>query len=103
MPEKREANRPKGYYSKGCWQAEKKSDYQGHKAWFIGKEILLIGTSNTTFGNIVGINHLDLVLEWIGAKVCGKICVPHIDKKFAKNDIRVDERLNERILKFVNC
>ncbi len=85
------------------WTFKKMIDDSGYPSWFIGKEILLIGTSNTTFGNIVGINHLDLVLEWIGAKVSGKICVPHIDKKFANNDIRVDERLNERILKFVNC
>ncbi len=85
------------------WTFKKMIDDSGYPSYFKGKEILLMGTSNTTFGNIVGINHLHNILEWIGAKVCGKVCVPNIDKKFANNDIQVDERLNERILKFVNC
>lgn len=85
------------------WSFKKMIDDSGYPSYFIGKEILLMGTSNTTFGNIVGINHLDNILEWIGAKVCGKVCVPQIDKKFANNNIRVDERLNERVLKFINC
>ena len=85
------------------WTFKKMIDDSGYPSYFKGKEILLIGTSNTTFGNVVGVNHLANILEWIGAKVGDKVFVPHIDVKFANNDIQVDERLNERILKFVNC
>ena len=85
------------------WSFKKMIDDSGYPSYFKESEILLMGTSNTTFGNIVGINHLDNILEWIGAKVCGKVCVPQIDKKFANNNIRVDERLNERVLRFINC
>jgi len=69
-----------------------------------GKEVLLIGTSNSTFGNIMGITHLQYILEWVGAKVYQKIiCVPQIQVKFANDNIIIDERLNEAVLAFCNC
>ena len=85
------------------WTFKKMIDDSGYPSYFENKNILLVGTSNTTFGNIVGINHLALVFEWIGARVIDRICVPHIDKKFANDDIQVDERLNDTVIAFANC
>lgn len=77
-------------------------DDSGHPSWLKGIPILLIGTSNTTFGNIMGITHLKHILEWIGADVFPKlICVPHIDKKFANNNIIIDERLQKNLNEFI--
>jgi chromate reductase len=78
-------------------------DASGYPSRFSEKRILLIGTSNTSFGNIMGITHLQHILNWIGANVYHKrICVPHIDKKFEHNNIKVDERLRETLSNFVN-
>jgi hypothetical protein len=76
-------------------------DDSGWPSWLKSKKILLIGTSNTTFGNIMGITHLKQILEWIGADVSPKlVCVPKIQEKFANNDIIVDPRLNETVIEF---
>lgn len=85
------------------WTFKKMIDFSGYPSSLEGKSILLIGTSSSTFGNLLGISQLSSILGWVGANVYGKqICVPFIDKKFSKNDILVDERLNEEVLKFVN-
>jgi NAD(P)H-dependent FMN reductase len=78
-------------------------DDSGYPSAFEGKQILLIGTSNTTFGNIVGINHLSHILDWLGAAILEKVCIPFIQEKFANDDIKVDERLNEALIGFANC
>jgi NAD(P)H-dependent FMN reductase len=76
-------------------------DDSGHPSKLKGKRVLLIGTSNTTFGNVMGITHLKQILEWIGADVSPKlVCVPHIDDKFEDNNIVIDSRLNQTILEF---
>ena len=77
-------------------------DDSGYPSWLKGIPVMLIGTSNTTFGNIIGISHLKHILEWIGADVFPKlICVPHIDKKFANNNIIIDERLQKNLNEFI--
>jgi NAD(P)H-dependent FMN reductase len=78
-------------------------DTSGHPSKFKGKPILLIGTSETGFGNVMGITHLQHILEWIGANVWNKrICIPFLSTKFSNNNIVIDERLNKNVTKFVN-
>lgn len=78
-------------------------DASGYPSRFKDKPILLIGTSNTTFGNVMGITHLQQILEWVGANVWNKkVCIPHIQNKFVDNNIEIDERLNENVNNFVN-
>ena len=56
-------------------------DNSGYPSKFKGKKILLIGTSESTFGNIMGISHLKYILEWIGANIYHKlICIPKISE-----------------------
>jgi hypothetical protein len=81
-------------------------DNSGYPSSFKGTNVLLIGTSNTSFGNILGITQLDAILEWIGAEVFNKkICIPFISEnvtKFAglQNEEHL-ERLNSSIRKFL--
>ncbi len=78
-------------------------DSSGYPSRFKGKKVLLIGTSETDFGNVMGITHLQHILEWIGAEVFNKrICIPRLSKKFEDNNIKVDERLEKAVNNFVN-
>lgn len=80
---------------------KKMIDDSGYPSFFKGKEVLLIGTSSGNFGNIMGITHLQYVLEWVGAKVFNqKICVPEIGKKFEFNikDARIKDAINEFVI-----
>ena len=85
------------------WTFKKMIDDSGYPSIFEDKNIFLVGTSNTTFGNIVGINHLANIFEWVGARIVERVCVPNIQDKFANNDIQVDERLNNAVIAFANC
>jgi NAD(P)H-dependent FMN reductase len=81
-------------------------DNSGYPSTLKGANILLIGTSNTSFGNILGITQLDTILEWIGAEVFNKkICVPFISQNVTKfsglQDTEHLERLNSSIRKFL--
>ncbi len=54
-------------------------DGSGYPSGFKKKKILLVGTSDTSFGNLVGITHLQHILQWVGAFVDSKrICIPNI-------------------------
>lgn len=54
-------------------------DASGYPSSFKKKKILLVGTSDSTFGNIMGITHLEHILQWVGSFVDSKrICVPNI-------------------------
>ena len=76
-------------------------DDSGYPSWLKDKSILLIGTSNTTFGNVMGTSHLKHILEYVGANVYRKVVsIPHINEKFANNNIIVDERLQQTLLEF---
>lgn len=85
------------------WTFKKMIDDSGYPSKLQDRKVLLIGTSNTTFGNIIGISHLSHVLNWVGATVVNSVCVPFIQDKFANDNIIVDERLNNAILVFANC
>ena len=85
------------------WSFKKMIDDSEWPSVFEGKAILLVGTSSTTFGNIMGITHLSHILEWVGASVVERVCIPHIEEKFANDDIKVDERFNNAVLAFANC
>jgi len=74
-------------------------DNSGYPSNFNDKEILLIGTSNTTFGNIIGINHLQYVLSWVGAKVFDKkVFIPNLDRN---GYVEQRNRLIDSIIKFL--
>jgi NAD(P)H-dependent FMN reductase len=76
-------------------------DDSGYPSWLKDKSILLIGTSNTTFGNVMGTSHLKYILEHIGANVYRKIIsIPHINDKFVNDDIIIDERLANTVKDF---
>jgi NAD(P)H-dependent FMN reductase len=85
------------------WTFKKMIDDSGYPSAFEGKPVFLVGTSHTTFGNIVGLNHLAHILDWLGAPTLEKVCIPFIQEKFANDDIKVDERLNEALIGFANC
>ena len=76
-------------------------DDSGYPSWLKDQSILLIGTSNTTFGNVMGTAHLKHILDYVGANVYRKVVsIPHINEKFANNNIIVDERLQQTLLEF---
>lgn len=81
-------------------------DNSGYPSTLKGTNILLVGTANTSFGNILGITQLDTILEWIGAEVFNKkICIPFISDNVTKfsglqNEEHL-ERLNSSIRKFL--
>ena len=81
-------------------------DNSGYPSTLKGTNVLLIGTSNTSFGNILGITQLDTILEWIGAEVFNKkICIPFVSDNVTKfsglqNEEHL-ERLNSSIRKFL--
>lgn len=85
------------------WTFKKMIDDSGWPSSLSNKDILLIGTSSTTFGNVMGISHLQHILEWIGGKVYHKrLCIPQIDEKFNNNNIIVNDYVNSSVIDFIN-
>ena len=79
-------------------------DSSTYPSVFKKKKILLIGTSSTDFGNIMGISHLQHILEWVGAFVDSKrICIPRIQEAVdpISGFIDVEERTYKAIKKFL--
>jgi NAD(P)H-dependent FMN reductase len=77
-------------------------DDSGYPSSFSGIEILLIGTSDSTFGNLMGISHLEHILQWCGAIVFEKrVCLPFIKVSVESDGILEDERLRSAIKKFI--
>lgn len=79
-------------------------DGSGYPSSFKKKKILLVGTSDTTFGNIMGISHLEHILEWLGSFVDSKrICIPRIKECVDPIQGFIDEedRLYKAIKKFM--
>ena len=74
-------------------------DESGYPSKLEGNYVMLIGTSETTFGNFIGITHLQHILQWIGAHVYPKrISVPHLSKmKSLEDDTRIIEALKDFI------
>lgn len=67
-------------------------------SFFKDTEIMLIGTSNTTFGNVMGITHLQHVLSWCGANLSSKrICIPNITP-----ETELEENWMEKIKQFAS-
>jgi NAD(P)H-dependent FMN reductase len=80
---------------------KKMIDDSGHPSTLSNREILLIGTSETTFGNIVGITHLEHIIGWIGGYVFHKkVCLPNIGQK-RNNDYLLDDRAMQAINSFI--
>jgi len=81
---------------------KKMIDDSGYPSTFENKEILLIGTSDTTFGNIMGITHLQHILEWCNANVYKKrICVPEL-RKLSFDREEQKERFDKTLKEFLN-
>lgn len=77
-------------------------DNSGYPSGFDEMQVLLVGTSDTTFGNIMGITHLQHILEWCGAKVWTKrICIPNIRSYSFDRHKEPNERLVRNIRKFL--
>lgn len=83
------------------WTFKKMIDDSGYPSYFKNKRILLIGTSNTTFGNILGTTQIKTILEWIGAICEVPVLVPGIKNKFKDNNIVLNERLNSSLINFL--
>lgn len=78
-------------------------DESGYPSSFDGKNILLVGTSDTTFGNITGITHLLHILEWCGAEVFSKrICIPNIRSYSFDRHKEPNHRLISAITRFLS-
>jgi NAD(P)H-dependent FMN reductase len=79
-------------------------DGSGYPSAFKKKKVLLVGTSSSDFGNIMGITHLQHILQWVGAFVDSKrICIPRIQESVDPIDgfRDVEDRLYKAIKKFL--
>jgi hypothetical protein len=77
-------------------------DGSGYPSAFEGHEILLIGTSESTFGNLIGITHLEHILQWCGAHVFDKrICLPFLHDTVDSGKLYTDDRLEGTIARFI--
>jgi flavodoxin len=75
-------------------------DNSGYPSSFNKKNVLLIGTSDSTFGNIMGITHLQHILEWMGVEVFNKrVCIPNLKSYSFEEE---DYRLISTIRKFLS-
>jgi NAD(P)H-dependent FMN reductase len=78
-------------------------DNSGYPSSFDEKNVLLIGTSDTSFGNLIGITHLQHILEWCGAEVFSKrICIPNIRSHSFDRHKESSRRLITTISKFLS-
>lgn len=78
-------------------------DNSGYPSTFDGKNVLLIGTSDTSFGNLLGITHLLHILEWCGAEVFSKrICIPNIRSYSFDQHKEPNHRLITAITRFLS-
>lgn len=80
---------------------KKMIDDSGHPSILTNREILLIGTSETTFGNIIGIAHLEHIIGWIGGYVFHKkVCLPNLGQK-RNDEYLLDDRAMQTINLFI--
>jgi NAD(P)H-dependent FMN reductase len=78
-------------------------DNSGYPSSFEGKNVLLVGTSDTSFGNLMGITHLLHILEWCGAEVFSKrICIPNIRSYSFDRHKEPNHRLISAITRFLS-
>jgi len=87
------------------WTFKKLIDDSGWHSFFLGKQVLLIGTANTSFGNVTGVSHMNQILEWIGSKTFHKkVYIPEI-KNYITEDIEnpTHTRLRNVVLEFIEA
>tara|TARA_Y100000385_G_scaffold288616_1_gene355664 strand:- start:137 stop:607 length:471 start_codon:yes stop_codon:yes gene_type:complete len=87
------------------WTFKKMIDDSGWPSCFLKKQILLIGTANTSFGNVTGVSHMNQILEWIGAKTYHKkVYIPeikkYIEERFTEGDYPTYKRLVDVVKEF---
>ena len=85
------------------WTFKKLIDDSGWPSFFLRKQVLLIGTANTSFGNVTGVSHMNQILEWIGSKTFHKkVYIPEI-KNYITEDIEnpTHTRLRNVVLEFI--
>lgn len=83
---------------------KKMIDQSGWPSSLKGKNIMLVGTSQTTFGNLIGISHLEHILQWIGCNVYPKkVYIPFIQSTINSDGVYKDEndRLHNTIKSFI--
>jgi hypothetical protein len=73
-------------------------DDSGYPSLFQDKDILLIGTSASSMSNIIGIEQLNYILQFVGANVYKKkVYIPNISKDM---DVDLEVRLCKTIKNF---
>jgi NAD(P)H-dependent FMN reductase len=76
-------------------------DSSGWPSSFEEKAVLLVGTSNSDFGNIMGLMHLVHILQWIGAHVNSKrVCINRLAENVDDNGVKDHE---QRLYKAINA
>jgi NAD(P)H-dependent FMN reductase len=69
---------------------KKMIDDSGWPSYFKNKDIMLVGTSNTGYGNILGTQHLMQILQFCDSKVYSKLpTIPLIKERLEKDLPRV--------------
>lgn len=62
-------------------------DNSGWPSKLEGKKVLLIGTSNGKFGNVMGVNHFEFTLNYVGCEVFGKkVYVPKLSENIENDE-----------------
>jgi hypothetical protein len=66
---------------------EKLKAHIEHHSLLDKKKVLLIGTSNGKFGNVMGVNHFEYTLNYVGSSVfTKKIYVPKLDENIENEE-----------------
>ena len=69
---------------------KKMIDDSGWPSFFKNKEVMLVGTSNTGYGNVLGTQHLMQILQFCDSKVYPKLLtIPLIKERLEKDLPRV--------------
>jgi NAD(P)H-dependent FMN reductase len=62
-------------------------DNSGWPSKLSGKKTLLIGTSNGKFGNVMGVNHFEFTLNYVGSSVFGKkVYIPKLTENIGNDE-----------------
>jgi NAD(P)H-dependent FMN reductase len=77
---------------------KKMIDDSGWPSYFENKQIMLVGTSNTGYGNVLGIQHLMQILQFCKARVHPKLLTIPIIKERLEKDL---PRILEEAKKFL--
>lgn len=90
--------------------AKKLIDDSGYPSLFLYKDIFLIGTSASQLANVIGVEQLNYILQFVGAKVFSKkVYIPKINREIPeetkgrifKNLTNFFQEINKKIIEKV--